>query len=290
MSIIEQLPDALRRQIHAHAGREQPRECCGLLVRATLGGGVVQGLVDGVELLAGPGELMYVPARNVFPQSPGGYQQQDRFRLHPEDWAMAEDFGDIVAVVHSHPHASANPSMADRVGCEASGVPWVIMGWPSGVLRELHPEGWQAPYEGRDFAHGVLDCYTVIQDWYRRELGEVLPEFDRPDEWWVRRAGQPGQDLYRKHFAEAGFSAVRGVPRRHDVIVMQVHADQANHGAVYLGDGRMLHHLFNRRSAIEVYGGYWQRHTALLLRHRSQWLASEAAAAVPGLVAREQAA
>lgn len=279
MSVIALLTDVLRQAIVDHAAIEQPRECCGLLVRLTQVAEVVR--ADG-RLCVVDGELAYLPARNVFPQSPaGGYQQQDRFRLHPEDWAAAEDCGDIVAVVHSHPHASANPSMADRVGCEASGVPWLIVGWPSGVFRELAPEGWRAPYEGRDFAHGVLDCYTIIQDWFRRELNEVLPDFDRPDDWWMRRAGQPGLDLYRKHFADAGFSEVRGVPQVHDVICMQVHADQPNHGAVYLGEGRMLHHLFGRRSCIELYGGYWQRHTALLLRHRSRWLATEQAAGEP---------
>ena len=36
--------------------------------------------------------------------------------------------------------------MADRVGCERSGLPWLVMGWPSGVVKSIEPEGWQAPY------------------------------------------------------------------------------------------------------------------------------------------------
>jgi proteasome lid subunit RPN8/RPN11 len=243
MDIIELLTDELRLAMIEHAGREQPRECCGLLVRDPDGG-----------------TLHYLPARNTL-QAEG----QDRFRMDPEDYAAAEDFGQVLAVVHSHPNASANPSMADRVMCERSGLPWLVVGWPSGVIKGVAPEGWQAPYVGREFSHGVLDCYTLIQDWFLRELAVELPDFEREDDWWTK-----GQDLYMDNFEKAGFVRVEGEPRRHDMIVMQVKSDKANHGAVYLGDGKMLHHLHGRPSCEDVYGGYWLHHTAALLRHRSQ--------------------
>lgn len=241
--------DGLRAQLLAHAEREAPRECCGLLVR----------------LNDAPDQVKYFPAKNLHTGAAG----HDRFRLDPVDYCAAEEEGVIEAIVHSHPNASANPSMADRVGCEASGLPWLIVGWPSGVVKALQPEGWQAPLLGREFCHGVLDCYTLIQDYYRRELRIELPDFEREDDWWNK-----GQDLYMQGFERAGFVAVTDAPRPHDVILMQVLADVANHGAVYLGDGVMLHHLFNRLSAREVYGdgsggGYWERHTLAILRHRS---------------------
>jgi cell wall-associated NlpC family hydrolase len=50
---------------------------------------------------------------------------------------------------------------------------------------------------------------------------------------------------------------------------MNVASDKANHGAIYMGDGTMLHHPYGRLSECVVYGGYWLRHTALLLRHAS---------------------
>lgn len=237
-----ELNDELRQAMHAHAAAEAPRECCGLVI-------------EHVE----DGKLLYVACRNV---APGG--GDDRFRIDAADYAMAEDQGNVLGIVHSHPNASANPSMADRVGCERSGLPWLIVGWPSGVICAVAPEGWQAPYVGREFHHGVLDCYTLIQDWYRRELGLELPDFEREDDWWAK-----GGDLYMQGFASAGFAAVGGEPRRHDVVLMQVVSDVANHGAVYLGDGQMLHHLHGRLSGRDVYGGYWQRHTRALLRHRS---------------------
>jgi proteasome lid subunit RPN8/RPN11 len=95
----------------------------------------------------------------------------DAFVLDPRDYAAAADEGTVLAIVHSHPNASAHPSMADRVMCERSGLPWLIMGWPSGVMTRTEPVGWRAPLVGREFHHGVLDCYTLIQDYYAPAAG-----------------------------------------------------------------------------------------------------------------------
>lgn len=236
------LTDELRDALLSHAADEAPRECCGLLVRS-----------------ADTQQLHYMRCANVHPS--GG---DDRFRIGPAAWAAAEDLGEVVAVVHSHPNASANPSMADRVGCERSGLPWLIVGWPSGVIKEVAPEGWSAPLVGREFSHGVLDCYSIIQDHFVRELSIQLPDFDRSDDWWTR-----GEDLYMKHFAEAGFVEAQGELRPHDVLLMRIRSEQANHGAVYLGNGVMLHHLWGRLSERTVYGGAWQRNTMKVVRHRS---------------------
>ena len=238
---MELLTDELRQAMWDHAAAEAPRECCGLLIERYEGAG-----------------LAYRPCRNLAPAG------MDRFRIDPMDYALAEEDGEVRAVVHSHPYASANPSMADRVGCERSGLPWLVLGWPSGVVREVAPDGWQAPYVGREFCHGVLDCYTLVQDWYWRELRIELPDAEREDDWWLR-----GQDLYMQGFAAAGFVRVAGTPQRHDVALMQVLSDVANHAGIIVGNGSLLHHLWGRLSGHDVYGGYWERHTLALVRHVS---------------------
>ena len=229
----------------AHAQEQQPRECCGMVVRP-------QGNL-------GP---FYYAARNISPEG------TDRFVIDPADWARAEDLGEIIAIAHSHPNADANPSEADRVMCEQTGLPWLIMGWPSQVATLTLPCGYEAPLIGRSFHHGILDCYTLIQDYYARELGIALPHFERPDDWWTDAPDRPALDLYVSQFEQAGFVRVDGPPQPHDGLLMQVRSDRLNHAAVHLGDGAILHHLHSRASCKDVYGGYWARHTGMIVRHK----------------------
>lgn len=234
------LDNRIEAAIFQHAEREYPREACGLVVN--------------VE-----GQAQFLPCRN---QATG----TDHFVLHPEDYAAAESRGEIVAVVHSHPNASPAPSQADRVSCEASGLPWVIVGWPGKGTHYLQPTGYQAPLLGRVFAHGVLDCYSIVRDWYRQERGVALPDFERADNWW-----QQGGNLYLENFEKAGFRRVADdVPQPGDVLLMQILANVANHAAIYLGDGVILHHLHGRLSCREVWQGYYKKHTTVILRHGDQ--------------------
>lgn len=242
--IIEQLNQPTRDAMVAHAHLEAPREACGVLLRFAAG------------------DLAYCEGVNTATEG------RDRFELDPSIWAIADESGgEVVAIVHSHPGYSANPSMADRAQCEASGLPWVIVGLPSGHLVELAPTGWTAPLEGREFHFGVLDCYTLVQDWYRREWGIVLPDFARTDGFWLR-----GEHLYRDGLAEAGFVVVpTREPQRGDGLLMRVGSpDVDNHAAVYLGDGLMLHHLYGQPSRVELWDWPWQRRTTAVVRHRSR--------------------
>jgi proteasome lid subunit RPN8/RPN11 len=239
------LPQTVRDHIHAHAREAMPRECCGLLLRDT------------------SGDIRYWRCENIAPVN-------HQFAISPADYRAAEDAGEIVAIVHSHPAMPPLPSQADRVACRASGLPWLIVGYPSLAEYWVSPdEEIELPYVGREFAYGVLDCYTLVQDWYRRELGIILPsrtDYEDEFEWWLK-----GKDFYsRANAFTAGFIEVGPPFRKHDIHVMQIRSDRvANHVAIQLDDTRILHHLQGRLSEITVYGGFWQKVTLYTMRHRS---------------------
>lgn len=239
--------------IRDHAISVYPAESCGVIIGK-----------DAREL--------YVPCRN---KASGG----SHFIMSPEDYADAEDQGEIIAIVHSHPDWPAEPSEADKVACEASGLPWIIVSVRNGEAQEIEriaPTGYQAPLLGRLFYHGVLDCYSLVRDFYHRELGIDLPDFERANGWW-----EGDEELYLDNFKIAGFHEVKDESLEpYDVILMQLRSKRTNHAGIYLGEqalkekpdlhrvpNAMLHHVYGKLSERVVYGGYWREITRMVIRY-----------------------
>ena len=86
----------------AHAKLDDPNETCGLVV-----------IIKGKE--------KYFSCKNI------ADQPKDIFIIDPEDWAAAEDCGEITAIVHSHPTTSPQLSMADKVACEKTKLKWYVV-------------------------------------------------------------------------------------------------------------------------------------------------------------------
>lgn len=233
------LNDSVKQEIIEHLKRELPREACGLVIIFK-------------------GKQQYRPCRNIANGS-------DNFIIDPNDYEKADRDGEIVAVIHSHPNMSAKPSQADLVSCEASGLPWFILGLPSEQWEYIEPKGYVAPLVGRKWSHGVLDCYAIIKDWYKQERNIELLDFFRSDDWWKR-----GENLYLDNFSKAGFYKITQEELKEgDVILMVINSSVPNHGAIYLGDGLILHHVHGRLSTRDVFGGYWLKNTVTYLRYEN---------------------
>ena len=144
----------LTKAIQVHAEQCFPLECCGVIVNDT-----------------------YIACRNIA-------ENDQQFEIHHKDLAKAEDLGEIQAYVHSHPNASAQASELDLHQIELHEKPWVICALPDIEFQIHQPFGYKAPLVGRDFYHGWQDCYALIRDFYSRELGIHLMNFERGDRWW----------------------------------------------------------------------------------------------------------
>lgn len=238
------------------AVKSVPREMCGLLIRSHK-----------------TGEITFKEVPNSHPQP------MDFFRIDARAVAAVSIAGDYVeAFVHSHPRTSAMPSAEDIADMNLHGKPFVIV---SAVDREVRT--WRptlVPLVGRQYIHGKQDCYTIVQDYYQRELGITLPDFERTDKWW-----EGDDSLYADNFRAAGFVevALKDI-RKHDAILSYWGATrQVNHALIYLGASGdltseqtapcvgsriFLHHPYGALSVRTLLGQNKLDTCAYVLRHR----------------------
>lgn len=245
--------DELTKFVKECGFKRYPEEACGLIYSDT------------------KGKPHFVECKNA------SLEPKHNFLIDPNEYLEIEKLGEIIGCWHTHCNVEPHPSSADKQGAINTQVPWFIGSvfgdeYPKefkGLNRVEVDENYEAPLLGRVYVFGVFDCFSLMRDYYKRELHIELPELPRSERIW---ASEPD---YMAKQAVQNFDLVRmpegESPMVGDLFFIQTGLEGADHIGIYLGDDRILHQMRNRLSRVDTYGGsYWQEHTLSHWRHKSK--------------------
>jgi proteasome lid subunit RPN8/RPN11 len=220
-----------------HARAVLPQEACGLIT-----------------------QTKYFPCHNAH-SSPSS-----NFLIDAKDYIRAEGHGKILAVFHSHPDNENKFSSYDLRACKQSNLPWVMYCVGTDDWFYADPSGSQQ-YLDRQWSYGVNDCYGLFRDFYRKEFNILLDDFTRGEEFEWKN---PNWSMFQDNVEQQGFVPVENPSQKGDMILMQLQASMPNHCGVMVEPASSIfyHHLAGRLSEANIYGGYWKKNTARILRHR----------------------
>ena len=100
-------------EIYAHAGREAPRECCGLVIQ------------DG-------NNEKYIPLENIS-------TEKDEFEIDGKTFLSYQLNSKIKYVVNSHYGSNCRPSKVDKIQCREVGIPYLIVSYPEKDYTIIQP-------------------------------------------------------------------------------------------------------------------------------------------------------
>ena len=224
-----------------HAKKEDPNESVGVLLNIK-------------------GKEKYFPCRNL------SINSNQCFILDPEDYVKADNLGEIIGIVHSHPTTPPEPSEADRVSCEDSNLKWYIVNPKTETWGYCEPCGFKPPLRGRQWVWGLQDCYSLVRDWYKEEKNIELRDWERPitpEEFLLN-------PMFERCAWRTGFRELRSDEKliNGDLLFMSIGSPGLNHVAIFL-DGDVLHHLADRLSCKEPYSEWLLKCTGKRLRYAS---------------------
>ena len=224
-----------------HAKDQDPKESCGLVLNIK-------------------GKQKYFPCRNL------SMNDNQCFMIDPEDYVRADNLGQIISVVHSHPLTNPNPSQADLIECEKSGLEWHIVNPKTEEWSYCKPKGYKAPLLGRQYVFGVTDCWSLVRDWYKEEKNIELRDWQRP----ATHEDFNEDPMFERCAWRTGFRKLRNDEQLEvgDLIFMSIMGKGLNHVAVFLGN-EVLHHLADRLSCREPYSEWLQKCTGGRYRYAS---------------------
>lgn len=221
--------------IKSQSLEEKPNEACGLILSS-----------DTV-----------IPAINE------AHKPQKRFLISPgqlNNILEKHENNQIKAVYHSHLN-NPNFTNLDTWLSEGLEVPLILYNIKNNSFNIYTPYKKNLKLEGRPYIPGIIDCFKLVRDYYKRFLNIDIPDLQHP----VRSLPvisfktetlnyyyKHGYDDFAKFFTQNGFKRVNDL-QEHDIIIARPkNMDAPVHCLVYLGNNEVLHQPVLKKSRKEA--------------------------------------
>ena len=228
-------------QIKNHSLKDNPKECCGLLV-------------DNNK------NLEIFKCKNI------ALDQENNFSINPEDYLKASLSGKIIAFYHSH-CSEKNPnsfSILDKLNSIHHKLPIILYYIPTNEFKIFNSSKLDCEYIGRPFEFNVSDCFTLVRNFYEKEYNILLPDILRNDKW-----EKEDQNRIINNIEKYGFSLIKDDALEFGDIILIYNTKRIapSHFMIYLNNNQVLHHRFQGYSTIEHFGEEYRKQTYGVARY-----------------------
>ncbi len=240
------LTDKTKGLIKSHALRENPKECCGLVIK-------------------NKEEVDVFNCRN------SSEKPTLHFSIHPSDYARASRRGSVEAIYHSHIGDNNHFSVNDIFQSRSHNTNFILYCIGKDDFSLFNPQESGKYTYNKPFKTGETDCYTVVKEYYQ-DMGIELAGRNDLGEDWFNKNPDLIQDLFDLNKSNPDLPITQLSPneklKKHDVIVFEfVEGSGPNHVGVYLGDDHILHHPRNKYMCIERLNNSYKRRIYKIYRH-----------------------
>lgn len=228
------LPIEIKEEIKTHALMHPSEEVCGVLYE----------IPDGIA-------VMHLP--NI------SSEKQHSFLISPYDYLQIEKSGrKIIAVYHSHVNNNCFSEEFDIKASKSHNLPYILYCIRTNSFKICYPadkiESRYHKYLGRKFSLGTNDCFTLIKDFYDKELGINILHTSYNNLWYHENPNRIQEEGIKQGFQ---FLSPETKKQLHDILLFQ---DKSylypRHFGIYLGNNKFLHHPIDCPSLIDKFSDY----------------------------------
>ena len=242
------LSPLIKEGIKAHALREKPQECCGLIVDR-----------DNTKTS--------IPCRN------SSEKPAVHFSINPSDYVRASRKGKIVATYHSHNSDNEKFSVNDMNNSRIHQINYILYNTPKDTFSFFDYKKNKTFLYNRLFKIGKSDCYSIVKEYYA-DLGIKLDGENTLGNDWYKKNPQLISQLFELNKKNPNLPIRELGPtsnlKEHDVLVFEfIKGAGPTHVSVYLGNGTMIHHPRNRYPCIEDLNSIYRKKMYKIYRHKN---------------------